>query len=178
VSAPSRQEISPERLHWQIERFYFAEAQMLDDRKLLDWVDLFTDDATYTVSIHEKLLNRQHPSGPEADHTEVLHTDDKGFLGVRARRLLETMLAHAEKPPSITRRIVGNIVVDETQATDNQVAVRSNFIVYQARFHMYETFFAGTRNDLLQTAGDGFRIAQRRVLLDQFTLARTLTIFF
>lgn len=162
-------------LQWQVERFYFREAVLLDDRRLLEWVDLFTDDATYTVSLHDKLLFRSRPSGPEADHTEVLHSDDKAFLGIRARRLLETALAHAEKPPSVTRRMIGNVLIDDEQS---HLVVRSNFSVYQARFHMYDTTFFGTRTDLLQSSADGYRISRRQVLLDQFTLPRTLTIFF
>jgi len=159
----------------RVEQFYYREAQLLDDRQLLEWVGLFSDDTTYTVSIHEKLMHRAQPSGPEADHTEVLHSDDRPFLEVRARRLLETSLAHAEKPPSVTRRLIGNVMVS---AADDGLAVRSNFMVFQARFHMYETTFVGTRYDLLQVSGDDFLIRSRRVVLDQFTLARTLTVFF
>lgn len=167
---------SPDQhLQWQVERFYFREAMLLDDRRLLEWVELFAEDATYTVSLHDKLLFRIRPSGPEADHTEVLHSDDKPFLRVRAQRLLETALAHAEKPPSVTRRMVGNVLVDDA---GSHLEVRSNFTVYQARFHMYETTFFGTRTDLLHPREDGYLIARRQVLLDQFTLPRTLTIFF
>jgi 3-phenylpropionate/cinnamic acid dioxygenase small subunit len=167
--------VDRQRLQWEVEQFYFAEAKLLDERLLEDWVELIEDDGTYQLSIHEKLLYRASPSGPEADHTEIVYTDDKAFMRVRIRRLLETSLAHAEKPPSITRRLIANVRV--TDSVDGIVAT-SNFLVFQARFHIDETLFVGTRRDILVRSEDGLRIGHREVLLDQFILARALTTFF
>lgn len=164
-----------QRLHWEVEQFYYTEAQLLDDRRLREWVELVADDGTYSLSIHEKLLTRVSPSGPEADHTEIVYTDDKAFMVLRVRRLLETALAHAEKPPSVTRRLITNV---RATAEDGAVVVTSNFLVFQARFHIDETLFIGTRRDVLVRMDDGFRIRRRDVVLDQFILARALTTFF
>ncbi|NJD27406.1 MAG: aromatic-ring-hydroxylating dioxygenase subunit beta [Chloroflexi bacterium] len=164
-----------QRLHWEVEQFYFEEAQLLDARRLEEWVELIADNGLYTLSIHEKLLNRARPSGPDADHTEIVYTDDKEFMRVRVRRLLETALAHAEKPPSVTRRLISNIRVD---GLEGEVHVSSNFLVFQARFHIDETTFVGTRRDLLVRDEGRWQIRRRDVLLDQFILARSLTTFF
>jgi 3-phenylpropionate/cinnamic acid dioxygenase small subunit len=163
------------RLQWEIEQFYYDEAQLLDDRRLEDWVELIADDGAYSLSLHEKLLYRASPSGPEADHTEIVYTDDKPFMRIRVRRLLETPLAHAEKPPSVTRRLITNV---RARVVDEGVEATSNFLVFQARFHIDETFFVGSRRDVLVRAGDNWLIRRRDVLLDQFILARSLTTFF
>jgi 3-phenylpropionate/cinnamic acid dioxygenase small subunit len=164
-----------QRLQWEVEQFYFDEASLLDDRKLEDWIELIADDGVYSLSLHEKLLYRASPSGPEADHTEIVYTDDKEFMRVRVRRLLETPLAHAEKPPSVTRRLITNV---RAQASPAGIEATSNFLVFQARFHIDETLFVGTRRDLLVRGEHGLRIRRRDVLLDQFILARSLTTFF
>jgi 3-phenylpropionate/cinnamic acid dioxygenase small subunit len=164
-----------QRLQWEVEQFYFDEASLLDDRKLEDWIDLIADDGVYSLSLHEKLLYRASPSGPEADHTEIVYTDDKEFMRVRVRRLLETPLAHAEKPPSVTRRLITNV---RAHAPPAGIEATSNFLVFQARFHIDETLFVGTRRDLLVRGELGLRIRRRDVLLDQFILARSLTTFF
>ncbi len=164
-----------QRLQWEVEQFYFAEAELLDDRKLEEWIELVADDGVYSLSLHEKLLYRASPSGPEADHTEIVYTDDKEFMRIRVRRLLETPLAHAEKPPSVTRRLITNVRVRES---DEGAEVASNFLVFQARFHIDETLFVGTRRDVLVRHQGGWRIRRRDVLLDQFILARSLTTFF
>lgn len=167
--------VDRQRLQWEVEQFYYEEAELLDARRLDEWVELIADDGGYTLSIHEKLLNRANPSGPQADHTEIVYTDDKPFMRIRVRRLLETTLAHAEKPPSVTRRLITNV---RPTGSEDEPVVTSNFLVFQARFHIDETLFVGTRRDVLVRTAEGFRIHRRDVLLDQFILARALTTFF
>ncbi|HEY7065486.1 MAG TPA: aromatic-ring-hydroxylating dioxygenase subunit beta [Chloroflexota bacterium] len=108
-------------------------------------------------------------------HSSLLFDDDKSFLALRVRRL-ESRLAHAERPPSVTRRVVANLIVEP--AVGSAVDVRASFVVYQARAGLADQLFFGKRHDRLRQIDGEWRIARRTVVLDHNPLPRTLTIFF
>jgi 3-phenylpropionate/cinnamic acid dioxygenase small subunit len=85
-------------------------------------------------------------------------------------------MAHAEKPPSVTRRLITNV---EVLGDDGPgIAVLSNFVAYQARLDIDEFTFYGYRDDLLRRADDELQLVRRIAVVDQFVLARSLTILF
>ncbi len=156
--------------------FYTDEATLLDDRALVEWADLFTDTATYELFGLQKRQMQRSKKSAVVNPSILLFRDDKPFLQLRARRILETTLAHAERPPSASRQLVTNIrILDDDGET---IQVRSSFVTHQARLDFDEFTFFGKREDQLRHAPDGFRIERRRVYLDQFILARSLTILF
>ena len=88
-------------LRERVEEFLFREAALLDDWKLDEWVNLFTDDARYVVP------STDMPEGnPGRDL--VLIDDDIVRLRARASRL-NSRFAHRENPRSRTRRFVSNV---------------------------------------------------------------------
>jgi 3-phenylpropionate/cinnamic acid dioxygenase small subunit len=158
----------------EIEAFLYREARLLDERQLLDWVELFAEDGEYLLYVREKV--QRHPRGAErVAGSQLLFKDDKRFLRIRAERILETQLAHAEKPPSVTRRLISNVEVDDEGEV---IKAHSNFVVYQARLDFDDFTFFGGRDDTLQRDGDHFRILRRLAVVDQFVLSRSLTILF
>jgi biphenyl 2,3-dioxygenase beta subunit len=58
------------------------------------------------------------------------------------------------------------------------VEAKSNFIVYRNRLERQTDIFAGERHDVLRENGDSYRIAKRRILLDQGTLLTSSLSFF
>jgi 3-phenylpropionate/cinnamic acid dioxygenase small subunit len=110
-----------------------------------------------------------------AGGADLLFEDDKAFLALRVRRL-ETRLAHAERPPSTTRHLISNVIVEPAEG--DEVAVRASFVVYQVRPGLADQLFFGQRQDRLRKVAGEWRIARRLVTLDQNPLPRTLTIFF
>jgi len=162
-------------LQYEVEQFLFEEADLLDEHRYREWLDLFTDDVRYLVPIRE--TTTEQPDGvPPADELRVAHiNDDKRALQMRLSRL-ESGLQHSEWPPSRTRRVIGNIRL--TASEGDELSVRSNFMLFQSRRETAEFLFVGRRQDRLRRVDGSWRIARRTVLLDHNVLPRSLSIFF
>jgi 3-phenylpropionate/cinnamic acid dioxygenase small subunit len=87
-------------------------------------------------------------------------------------------MAWAEDPPSRTRHLVTNVQVRRRSASD-EFDVTSSFLLYRTRLETDLNLFAGRREDMLRKTGEGWRIARRKILLDQnVVLAKNLSVFF
>ena len=159
----------------EIQRFLYEEAWLLDERRFDEWLDLFADDCDYSVALRETVQQSEGSSGPPLVST-ILFADDKPFMTARVRRF-ETRLAHAEQPPSFTRHLVSNVLVDDGRDAD-EVSVRSSFIVLQSRGDAPPHLLSGKREDMLRRVNGAWKIVRRAVVLDTALLPRTITIFF
>ena len=162
-------------LQLAVERFLFYEAYLLDEKRLYEWVDLFLEDATYAISVREAVQQKNEGVAPIAQAVPALVDEGRAFLTLRVKRL-ETHLAHAEQPPSLTRHLITNILIHDDRG--GEVSISSNFQVYQARIDISEHVFYGKREDVLRRVDNQWRIARRHVVLDTSLLPRTLTLFF
>ena len=64
-------------------------------------------------------------------------------------------------------------------ATPTEMTVRSRFLVYRNRVETETDFFVGRRRDVLRKVDGHWKIARRKILLDQnVLLAKNLTVFF
>ena len=142
-------------LREQVEDFLFKEAALLDEWRLDEWVDLFTDDGRYVVPTTDL------PDGdPRRDL--VFIDDDINRLRARAVRL-NSRHAHREYPWSRTRRFISNVRVEESK--EGELAVSSNVLVY--RFRAGEGApYVGSVHYILRRDGGAFRIVYRRAVLD------------
>jgi 3-phenylpropionate/cinnamic acid dioxygenase small subunit len=104
-----------------------------------------------------------------------LVTESRAFVATRVRRL-DTRLAHAEQPPSLTRHLISGTLILEERG--DELRVTSSFQVYQARVDISEHVFYGQRDDLLRRVDGEWRIARRHAILDAALVPRTLSIFF
>ncbi len=60
-----------------------------------------------------------------------------------------------------------------------EITVYSNFMVYRSRSETEEDFYVGARQDLLRHVDGTWKIARRRLVLDQnVLLAKNVSIFF
>lgn len=149
----------------EIQDFYSYEAELLDERRWEEWVDLFAADAEYTAPIR---VTRKSPAPDIIE--ELGHFDDtKNSLALRAKRL-RTDVAWAEDPPSHTRRLITNIRV-RPGTGDGALAVRTNFLLYRSRGDLGAfDLIVGERQDLLRRVGERWLIARRRILIDQSSM--------
>ena len=159
--------------------FYIREAWLLDERRLTEWLDLFTDDVLYFMPRRKNVPRgeTQRELTPLGDL--AILEEDKRYLTMRVARL-DTGMAWAEDPPSRTRHLFTNIRVVPTETAD-EFTVHSNYLLYRTRLEHDVEFFVGTREDLLRRVDDGvgWQIARRKVVLDQSTLnAKNLSMFF
>jgi biphenyl 2,3-dioxygenase beta subunit len=164
------------RLQFLVEQFYYAEAAALDQRRYEDWLALFTDDVHYWMPVRRTRTSNELDQEFTAPGAVAYFDDTKAMLAVRVRKL-QTGYSWAEDPPSRTRHLITNVqILDER---DDRLSVTSNFHVYRTRLNSEEDSWIGRREDVLRRDGDSFRIANRKIFLDQTVLlARNLSNFF
>ena len=173
----------------EIEQFLYHEARLLDERRFREWLDLFTDDVHYWMPVRStrypktsrsiRILDRDRYEEDElAKIGELAILDeDKPSLAQRIARL-ETGTAWAEDPPSRTRRVIANVEV-EGDGTALRHDVYSNFVVYRHRGESDQDIFFGRREDVLRRVDQAWRIARRKIVLDQNVLtSQNVSIFF
>ena len=163
-------------LQHEIEQFLYREAAIIDDRRYVDWLELFTDDCLYYMPTRYNRTRREAAlEFSRAD--EVAHfDDDKASLRVRVKRLL-TGQAWAEDPPSRTRHMITNVRIEWLDA--GELLVHCCFHTHRARLERDVETFIGRREDTLRRQPDGdWRIAKRVLFLDQTVLlAKNVSIF-
>jgi 3-phenylpropionate/cinnamic acid dioxygenase small subunit len=164
-------------LRRQVEDFFYFEAELLDNRKLREWLDLFTDDARYWMPIRHNTFERPDDIGDELSKPgEGYYFDDnKATLRVRVERVYAKN-AWAEMPPSRTRHFVSNVRIKKGDGAEFEV--HSNFLVYRTRMETDQDMFVGTRQDVLRRDNGSFKIARRTIILDQAVLAaKNISVF-
>jgi 3-phenylpropionate/cinnamic acid dioxygenase small subunit len=180
-----------EHVRREVEQFLYKEAQLLDERRFHEWLELFSDDVHYwaplriTRMIKDTLtyrpLNPQSPTEREDELTQAdevfLFDEDKQSLTMRVARL-DTRMAWAEDPPSRTRHLITNFQIEEGK-TAKEFTVYSNFITFRGRMADVEEFFVGRREDILRKTADGWHIARRKIIFDQNVVgSQNFSIFF
>lgn len=166
MGAPSRE---------NIEDFYFLEADLLDERRFHEWLDLFTDNAHYWMPTRENSLGRFVEDEIAKPGGFSYMDDTKEMLQWRVERL-DTRMAWSEVPASRTRHLITNVRIREV--SEDTLEARSNFIVYRSRLEAAEDIFVGMRIDILKSTEDGIKIAKRTVVLDEAVVtARNLSVF-
>lgn len=143
----------------QVEDFLYREAALLDAWKLDEWLGLLTEDATYRVPSND---------APDADPRAALFTiaDDMARIRARVTRLKDRN-AHAEFPPSRTRRMISNVRIVE----NDPLRVEANFVVYRFRRNENVREYVGRYRYTLKRVNGEFRIATREAILDAMELA-------
>jgi 3-phenylpropionate/cinnamic acid dioxygenase small subunit len=181
--------IPDERLIREVEQFLYREARLLDERRFHEWLTLFADDIRYWMAgrsnrypKHSKAISILDPDryveeDIAGEEELAILDEDKATLAARVARL-DTGMAWAEDPPSRTRHLLANIEVEAGEG-EGELTVYSNFIVYRSRAESEEDFYVGARRDVLRRDGDSWKIAHRRLVLDQNVLsAKNVSIFF
>jgi biphenyl 2,3-dioxygenase subunit beta len=166
-----------DELRHKIEDFLYLEAELLDDRKLREWLDLLTDDVRYWMPIRHNPLERPEDLSDELAKPGdgYYFDDDKKSLSLRIERVY-VKSAWAEMPPSRTRHLISNVRIKSDNGSE--LEVHSNFFVYRTRLETDQDIFVGTKRDMLRRVNDGFKIAKRTIILDQAVLsAKNISIF-
>jgi p-cumate 2,3-dioxygenase beta subunit len=142
-----------------VEDFLYQESALLDEWRLEEWLDLFTDDCVYEIPA---------PDAQDADasRTFALVHDRRPLLEQRVIRLKKPT-AHAEFPHSRTRRLITNVRI--LSESGDAITVDANFAVYRIR-NGRDVVYVGRYAYVLRKTQDGLRIKHRKVLLDQQVL--------
>src|ERR1700677_4950787 len=125
------------RLKADIEDFYFREADLLDDRRFRDWLDILDDDITYFMPIRRNVKFGQHAARENTRIGEGISwfNEDKWTLTKRVEQIL-TGVHYAEEPLSRICHMVSNVQIEEvvpSEGEPREVTARSRFLIYQNR---------------------------------------------
>jgi 3-phenylpropionate/cinnamic acid dioxygenase small subunit len=178
-------ELTPERLAYlslmrEIEDILYVEADLLDERQYLKWLDLFTEDVRYWVPIRKNVAFADRAKETTSEDDIAWIDDDKTTLTKRVKQLL-TGVHWAEEPVSRVSHMISNIRLVEPIHVIGEGAnatVNCRFFVYRNRLETETDFLVGRREDVLRRINGALRIARRKILIEQSVLlAKNLTVF-
>jgi 3-phenylpropionate/cinnamic acid dioxygenase small subunit len=164
-------------LKQEIEEFLYHEAELLDERRYDDWLELFTDDVRYWIPMRRNVPHDEREREFTREGADVNWFDEgKDTLTRRVRQIL-TGIHWAEEPPSRICHMISNLQLLEVAGAE--AAVKCRFLIYRNRLETETDLLVGKREDLLRKVDGRWRIARRKVVLDQSVLlAKNLTFFF
>jgi 3-phenylpropionate/cinnamic acid dioxygenase small subunit len=160
-----------------VEDFLYLEADLLDDRRFPEWLDLLHDDLEYSMPLRQNVHSSEASREFTVPGRDVLWFDEgKDSLEMRVRQL-QTGEHWAEEPYSRVSHLVTNVRIVEHSA--EAVEVSSRFLISRNRVDIESDTFIGRRRDVLVPANSGWLLRKRLIVLDQrVLLAKNLTIFF
>lgn len=164
-------------LEREIENFLYDEAELLDTRQFEAWLDLLAEDIRYWMPMRRnvKFDNQEHENTREQQDMNWFD-EGKETLTQRVKQIL-TGVHWAEEPLSRVCHMVTNVRL--TSVTPDELHVKSRFLIYRNRQQDETDIFVGKREDVLRKIDGAWKIARRKIILDQnVLLAKNLTIFF
>lgn len=179
---PARPTTESMLLAREIEEFFYYEADLLDDRRLEEWLELLAGDVRYYMPMARNFRFGE----PEREWTRELQDvcwfdEGKTTLTQRVQQIL-TGIHWAEEPPSRISHLITNVEVVEAHpsaAAPSEVTTRCRFFLYRNRVQTETDVLVGKRKDVLRKQNGLWQIARREVYLDQNVLqAKNLTMFF
>jgi anthranilate 1,2-dioxygenase small subunit len=150
-------------LRHEIETFNTLYASALDEQRLMDWVELFSDDALYVVLSREN-FERNLPVG-------LIYCENQGMIRDRAFALKETAMF----APRYMRHLIANLSVD-AEADDGIIAARANYVVLQVLFDRPDATLhqVGTYYDRFRRTAKGLKLVERRCVYDNLLVPNAL----
>jgi anthranilate 1,2-dioxygenase small subunit len=149
----------------EVDRFNAAYAAALDEQRLSDWVEMFTEDATYNNLSRENADNGL-PVG-------LIYCENKNMLHDRAYALDNTAMF----APRYLRHFISNLqVLDEE--VDGEFRASANYVVMQvlmdrpaATLHQ-----VGVYHDRFRRVNGALKLAERRCVYDTLLIDNALSI--
>jgi p-cumate 2,3-dioxygenase subunit beta len=144
-----------------VEDLLYLEAHLLDEWRMDDWLELWSQDAEYVVP-----TNDNPDADPDRDLMYINH-DFRLLKGLVVR--LNSVHAHREYPWSKTRHFVSNVrVLGEDD--DGIVHGDAAFTVWRYRNRDVDTF-VGRYELKFERSGERLLLRGKRITLDAWTLA-------
>ena len=180
--AVSEERINRLLLKDEIEQFLYQEAELLDERRFEEWLDFLTEDIRYWMPMRRNVkfgeLDREFT---REGHDINWFDEGKDTLVRRVNQIL-TGVHWAEEPLSRVCHSVSNIQIlgaTPSLSQPTEVSIKCRFLVYRNRVETETDILVGKREDTLRNVNGQWKIAQRKIILDQnVLLAKNLTFFF
>ena len=142
-------------LQRQAEQFLFYEARLLDEQRLEEWNDLFTEDGAYWIPslINQKCAVR-----------EVSHMYEKRMIREIRIRRHSAPNAPSMSPTPRSSHMISSVLCEAGELESNVLVVSSRFIVHQFQRDQMTVFAGQCVHQLLEVDG-GLKIKEKRVNL-------------
>ena len=166
LAAPARTreaQIDALLLHHEVESFNAAYAAALDEQRLTDWTEMFTEDAFYVV------ISREN-----ADHAlpvGLIYCDSKRMIQDRAFALEKTTMF----APRYLRHIIGNLQVVGEDG-NGAIRARANYALIQVLYDRPEAKLhqVGAYHDVFRRVDGVLKLAERRCVYDSLLIDNAL----
>jgi anthranilate 1,2-dioxygenase small subunit len=136
-------------------------AERIDANRLEEWLDLFTEDATYQVVSREN-LERGFPAA-------IVLCANKDMI----RDRISALRSATKYSPHQDRHLVGRVRV--TSLPDNRWALRASYAVYQTSPEgRSQLFSVGRYLDTTRMEGGRLLFCEKKVVVDTFCIAGQL----
>jgi anthranilate 1,2-dioxygenase small subunit len=150
-------------LHHEVESFNAAYAAALDEQRLTDWTEMFTEDAFYVV------ISREN-----ADHglpVGLIYCDSKRMIQDRAFALEKTTMF----APRYLRHIIGNLQVMGEDG-NGAIRARANYALIQVLYDRPEAKLhqVGAYHDVFRRVDGVLKLAERRCVYDSLLIDNAL----
>ena len=166
----------------EVEQFLYHEAELLDDRRFAEWLDLLAEDIRYYMPMRRNVKFGELEREFTREGYDINWFDEgKATLERRVNQIL-TGVHWAEEPLSRICHMVSNVqILEATSPAEDatEVTLKCRFLIYRNRVETETDFLIGKREDVLRKEDGSWKVAQRKVILDQnVLLAKNLTFFF
>jgi len=170
-------------LKQEIEDFLYHEADLLDERRYEDWLALLADDVRYWMPMRRNVkIDDLAERELTREGRDISWFDEGKETLTRRVRQIQTGIHWAEEPVSRISHLISNVQLLEVNPSvvePAEVTVKCRFLIYRNRVETETDILVGKREDKLRRVGLDWRIAHRKILLDQnVLLSKNLTFFF
>ncbi|MDB6091978.1 MAG: phenylpropionate dioxygenase [Gammaproteobacteria bacterium] len=135
--------------------FIYSEARLLDEKRLGEWYELFTEDARYWMP-----LTRDQPNG---ETFTSLFYEDKLLLKVRIERLRHPN-AFSQQQPSFCQHVLQQPSVEASDPESNHYVTRTPFMYFEAQLDT-QLILAGVTYHHLSVVNGALRIRLKKIEL-------------
>ena len=145
-----------------MDQFNAAYAAALDEQRLADWVEMFTDDAFYVVISREN-ADKGMPVG-------LIYCDSKAMIHDRAFALEKTAMF----APRYLRHVIGNLQI--LGGENGAVRARANYVVIQVLYDRPDAKLhqVGVYHDVFRRIDGVLKLAERRCIYDNLLVDNAL----
>jgi phthalate 3,4-dioxygenase subunit beta len=159
--------------HLQAHQFLVDEAYLLDAQHYDAWLATLTDDIRYIMPVRVTTARGAgFDTSPERGPGMAHFDEDKYSLSQRVARFA-TEHAWTEDPPSRLRHFVTNVRTFECDDPDDgaHLLVESAELLFRSRGDVNESALVSCgREDLLRLCGQTWKLARRRIFVDESVL--------
>ena len=169
-------------LKYEIEQFLYQEAELLDERQFEEWLDLLAEDIRYWMPMRRNVKFGELDREFTREGQDISWFDEGKDTLVRRVNQILTGVHWAEEPLSRICHSVSNVQIlkaTPSMSHPTEVTVKCRFLIYRNRVQTETDFLVGKREEVLRSVNGQWKIAQRKIILDQnVLLAKNLTFFF